>query len=234
MSAWPVTGETSFLICAAFCADGGVKGQRTVENATRNLSAVCHLAKRCGIERGLDLGVDRLNSRKQRHLRLGDAERMCQVDGILHDVDLVFELGSDVDCRVGDEQSASIGGRIHDEDVRDAARSAQPGIVLHGGLYQFVGVQTALHHGLRPPGRQICNADFGRLGFCVGVDDGKAADVAPIFAASAFIAASGPINVGSISPAAAASTAPLIATSVIGHTTAVVIAGRFLQRAMNL
>ena len=56
----------------------------------------------------------------------------------------------------------------------------------------------------------------------------------PIFAASAFIAFSGPISVGSISPAAAASTAPLSATSVSGQTTAVVMAGRFLQRSMNL
>ena len=56
----------------------------------------------------------------------------------------------------------------------------------------------------------------------------------PIFAASAFIAASGPKSVGSMRPAAAASTAPLKATSVSGQTTAVVMAGKFLQRAMNL
>ena len=63
---------------------------------------------------------------------------------------------------------------------------------------------------------------------------GKALMSTPIFTARAFIAAPGPIRVGSISPAAAASTAPLRATSVSGHTTAVVMAGRFLQRAMNL
>ena len=56
----------------------------------------------------------------------------------------------------------------------------------------------------------------------------------PIFAASAFIAASGPISVGSMRPAAAASTVPRSATSVSGHTTAVVMAGRFLQRVDEL
>ena len=48
-----------------------------------------------------------------------------------------------------------------------------------------------------------------------------------------FIAASGPISVGSMMPAEAASTAPRRATSVMGHTTAVVMAGRSLQRSMN-
>ena len=55
----------------------------------------------------------------------------------------------------------------------------------------------------------------------------------PIFSARAFKAASGPIRMGAIRSAAAASTAPLSATSVSGQTTAVVMAGRFLQRSMN-
>jgi len=56
----------------------------------------------------------------------------------------------------------------------------------------------------------------------------------PSLAARDFIATSGPIKVGSMRPAAAASTAPFIATSLNGHTTAVVMAGRALQRVMNL
>jgi hypothetical protein len=56
----------------------------------------------------------------------------------------------------------------------------------------------------------------------------------PIFMARAFIAAPGPMSVGSMRPAAAASTAPFSATSLKGHTTAVVMAGKALQRAMNL
>ena len=50
----------------------------------------------------------------------------------------------------------------------------------------------------------------------------------PIFAASAFIAASSPISVGSIRPSTAASTVPRSATSDSGQTTAVVMAGRLL------
>ena len=86
MSAWPVTGETSFLMAAAFCAHRSVKGQRAVENAAGDLAAVRHLAQRGGVERGLDLGVHGLDRRKQRHLGLGNAERVRQVDGVLHDV----------------------------------------------------------------------------------------------------------------------------------------------------
>jgi hypothetical protein len=83
-----------------------------------------------------------------------------QVDGVLHDVDLVFKLGGDVDGRVGDQQGAGIGRRIHDEDVGDAAGGAQAGVALHGGLHQLVGVQAALHHGLGVAGTAHGHAEL--------------------------------------------------------------------------
>ena len=54
----------------------------------------------------------------------------------------------------------------------------------------------------------------------------------PILAASAFIAASSPISVGSMRPSTAASTVPRSATSDSGQTTAVVD-GRQILAALN-
>ena len=56
----------------------------------------------------------------------------------------------------------------------------------------------------------------------------------PILAARAFMAASSPISVGSISPSSAASTVPFSATSDSGHTTAVVMAGQVLAALQEL
>jgi hypothetical protein len=70
---------------------------------------------------------------------------MRQVDGVLHNVDLAFEVGRDVDGRVSNEQCARVSRSIHDEHVRNAPRRAQAGVTSQGGLQQFVGVQAALH-----------------------------------------------------------------------------------------
>src|ERR1035441_9953881 len=56
----------------------------------------------------------------------------------------------------------------------------------------------------------------------------------PILAARAFMAASGPMRVGSMRPSMAASMVPLRATSESGQTTAGAMAGRSLQPPRNL
>ena len=63
----------------------------------------------------------------------------------------------------------------------------------------------------------------GREAIALALVDGRTAD-----------AALSPISVGLISPASAASTVPLSATSDSGQQTAVVMAGSFLQRSINL
>jgi hypothetical protein len=119
-------GRDEVLDFGGLDADGGVKGQRAVEDAAGDLAAVGHLAEGGGVEGGLDLGVHGFDGRQQGNLGLGDAEGVSQVDGVLDDVDLVFKLGSDVDGRVGDEQGARVGRRIHNEDVADAAAVRRP------------------------------------------------------------------------------------------------------------
>jgi hypothetical protein len=79
------------LVLAATMRNGVVEGQRAVEQAALDLAAVGHLAQRGGIERGLDLRVDRLHRRQDGHLGFGDADDVRQVDGVLDDVDLVFQ-----------------------------------------------------------------------------------------------------------------------------------------------
>jgi hypothetical protein len=92
MSAWPATAERMPLVLAA-TRDGVVEGQRAVEQAALDLAAVGHLAQG-GIEGGADLDVDRFDRRQDGHLGLGHAHHDRQLDGVLDDVHLVFEVGS--------------------------------------------------------------------------------------------------------------------------------------------
>ena len=84
-------GRDQLFDCSGFLADGSIEGERAIENAASDLAAVGHLAKRGGVEGGLDLGIDGFNRGEQRDLGLGNAKRVGQVDGVLHDMDLVFE-----------------------------------------------------------------------------------------------------------------------------------------------
>ena len=56
-------GRLDALVLAA-PMDGVVEGERAVEDAALDLAAVGHLAEGRGIERRLDLRVDRLDGRK--------------------------------------------------------------------------------------------------------------------------------------------------------------------------
>ena len=97
---------------------------------------------------------------------------MGEIDGVLHDVDLVFKFRLDIDCGVGDEQGARIGRSVHDEDVGDPARSAQAGVALHGGFHQLVGVQAALHHRLGVSAAAHGHAELRRLALGVRLQVG--------------------------------------------------------------
>lgn len=57
--------------------------------------------------------------------RLGDAQRMRELDRVLHDVAPFFEPGRDIDGRIGDEQRPRICRRVDREHMTDPSRRAQ-------------------------------------------------------------------------------------------------------------
>ena len=73
---------------------------------------------------------------------------MREVDRVLHDIDLVGEVGGDVDRRIGDDQRLLVAGNVHHKAVADAARRTDAGVARHNGAHQFVRMQTALHQSL--------------------------------------------------------------------------------------
>jgi len=93
-------------------------------------------------------GVHGLDRREDRHARLHHADRVRKIDRIAHDVGLVFERGRDVDGRVGHDEGARVGGRLHQVAVADAALGAQARVVRHDCAHELVGVQAALHERL--------------------------------------------------------------------------------------
>jgi hypothetical protein len=177
MSAWPATADLMPLVRAATTRNGVVEGQRAVEQAAGDLAAVGHLAQRGGVERGLHLELT--VSTAARIATLGSAmlQHVRQVDGVLHDVDLGFEVGRDVDRGVGDEQQARVGRHVHQEDVADAARGAQAGGLVDDFAHQFVGVQRALHQRLDLAFARQRDGDSAAAWLCGDVDQGAAVEV---------------------------------------------------------
>ncbi len=73
---------------------------------------------------------------------------MGEIDGVLHDVNLVVQGRKDVDRRIGDQQRARIRRHSHDERMADAAGGPQTLRGGYHGAHQFIGVQAALHQRL--------------------------------------------------------------------------------------
>ena len=102
---------------------------------------------------------------------------MCQVDGVLHDVDLLLERRGDVDRGVGDDQRIEVVRHIHDEAVADAPLGADTAVAGNDRPHQLIGMQTALHQG---PGLRLAHQRH-RLGRRIvavrRLDDRQAGDV---------------------------------------------------------
>ena len=77
---------------------------------------------------------------------------MREVDGVLHDVALLFEVGRDVHGRIGHQQRPRIARHVHQIDMAEPAAGAQPAVRRQHRVEQFVGMQRALHQqrGLAP------------------------------------------------------------------------------------
>ena len=87
------------------------------EQAAGNLPAVGHFAQRCGVDRGAHLRVHGFHRGEQRHLRLRDAERMRNINRILHNVPLGLQIGIDIDRGVGDQERLGISRHVHKKHV---------------------------------------------------------------------------------------------------------------------
>lgn len=107
-------------------ADGVVQRQRAVQQAAGDLAAVGHLAQRGRLNGAGNAGRDLFHRRQDGHARLAQAQPVMQVDHVADDVGLGFQVGEDVDRRVGDEQRFRVGGHFHDEHMADAAAAARP------------------------------------------------------------------------------------------------------------
>ena len=94
------------------------------------------------------------------------SKRVRKVDGVLHDVDLVLERRRDVDGGIGDDQGLVVARHVHDEAMADAPGRADAGLARHDGAHQFVGVQAALHQGLRPGRRAPARRPWPRNRGC--------------------------------------------------------------------
>ena len=129
-----------------------VESQRAVEQAALDLAAVGHLAQGGSVQSGLNFRVDRFNRGKNRHLGFRNADDVRHVDGVLDDVNLVFQRRGDIDRRIGNQQRTVIGRDVHQENVADAAGCPQAGGARHHFSHQFIRVQAALHQGFRITG----------------------------------------------------------------------------------
>src|SRR5262245_9096051 len=102
-----------------------IDGQWTVEDATRNLAALGHLAERRRFDRGGHLRIDHFPGREHGHFRGWVSEPARKIDRILADLAFLRKPGRDVDHCVGDEQRLGIRRHVQRVHMADAALRAQ-------------------------------------------------------------------------------------------------------------
>ena len=117
-------------------------------------------------------------------------------------------------------------------EMRRAVR--KPGIALHGRLQQLVGVQAALHQRQRIARAAHCHGSFRGMSLGFGFDDRKRADVGADLCRQRLHRRFRANERGLNQPGSRRFHRAVHCHFVSGHTTAVVIAGKLLQRSMNL
>ena len=156
-----------------------VKGQRAIQHAAGDLAALRHLAQGSGLDGGGDLGRHRLDRRQDRHAGRAQADGGEKVDGILHDVAFLAQVGKDVDRRIGDEQRLGMPRHIHHIDMADPAFGLQTGQLVGDGMHQLVGMQAALHQKLAPARPDHRHGGFRRSMAVGGIDNLAAGQIDP-------------------------------------------------------
>ena len=161
-----------------------------------------------------------LNRRQDRDFRQRQAERMSEFDGILDDVDLVFECRIDVKSGIGDIERPRIVRSVDNKDMTHASRGPQF-FFMDDRAHEFVSVEAAFHQRLdlaiarqRDRLRRCRVAVFRRYKFV-------ARDVEPGFFRCGADLSLGSDQEGTMSFSLAASIAPWSETVSTGCTTAV-------------
>ena len=127
--------------------DGIVHGQRPIDLSAPDLATFGHLGQESRIHGGLDGGGDGFHRREHAHARI-DPQGERKVDGVLHDIDLCHQVGSNVDGGIGDHHRLGQARDIHQEHMGEFAPHPQAMVPVHHRTQEIIGVQMALHHRL--------------------------------------------------------------------------------------
>ena len=126
ISASPATGDTMLLSLAAsrLMALSNASGPSSRPPVIWPRSAILHSAAASIVDGISEVTV----STADRIATFGRPmpQGMRKIDRVLHDIDFILQRRKDVHRSVGDEQRFWIGRHVHDEDVADAPRRAQP------------------------------------------------------------------------------------------------------------
>ena len=209
-----------------------IESKRTVEQTSRDLPAISHLAQRGRLDRRGNLRRHCFDRREYCHPRSAKTNLGEEVDRVLDDIALSIEIRKNIDRGIGNEQRFAIGGHVHDKDMADPPCGAQSGRSRGNAAHKLIGMQAALHQQLA----LALTNQFDSLCRCRlavrHVDNLKTTNVKLVLASYGGDLAAGPTRIGMIMPASAASVTPRSEVSSHGCTT-IVVAGRNLLSLRN-
>ncbi len=145
MSAFPATGELHALHPRRLLVHRNVEIQRSVDDRADDLLAIRHFGERGRVHGRRHLRIHRLDGREDRDLGLCDPQRPRQDDGVLDDVTLLIDIGSDIHRGVADDDATGIGRRCDEKAVAQKTVCSQPALLLDDGMHVLIGMQAAFH-----------------------------------------------------------------------------------------
>ena len=105
---------------------------------------------------------------------------VAEIDRVLDDVDLAFEVGGDVDRRVGDDERLVVPRHVHHEAVTDSPRGSEASVPLDHRTHQLVGMKAALHQRLGSAFTHQLDRLFGGFLAVFRIDDLEVPNVEPV------------------------------------------------------
>jgi len=87
---------------------GIVKGQRSIEQTTFDLTSIGHFAKRRRVYCGRHIGVNRFNCGQDRHFGLSDAHDLRKQNRVLDDVSFFLQSRRNIERGIGDVERLGV------------------------------------------------------------------------------------------------------------------------------